>query len=192
MTQKKLATEAEMAQPRISAMERPGTKQSLNLQTLVRVAAAFRVGLVVKFIPFSEMLKWENRFSQDYFDVLKLDVDRAFLDPQAPAPAVTKNSYGAGRVETAIQPLGRRAGSEWLAGFEAGIRAYEDKLMQIACLNTRDLAAQFTVTAPGLGNEGVLETPVPRKSPETAEYQGISVPASQPASGFEGRWALNA
>ena len=77
MTQKDLARDAEMKQPRISAMERPGATQ-FNLETLIRLASAFKVGLVVKFASFSEMLNWENEFRQDSFDVIILDDDADF------------------------------------------------------------------------------------------------------------------
>lgn len=77
MTQKKLADEAEMLQPRISVIERPGESQ-YTLETLIRLAAAFKVGLIVKFAPLSEMLKWENEFSQDTFNVVTVDKDIEF------------------------------------------------------------------------------------------------------------------
>lgn len=77
MTQKKLADEAEMLQPRISVIERPGESQ-YTLETLIRLAAAFKVGLIVKFAPLSEMLRWENEFSQDNFDVVTIDKDVEF------------------------------------------------------------------------------------------------------------------
>jgi transcriptional regulator with XRE-family HTH domain len=77
MTQQALAQEVEMKQSRISAMERPGTR--FNIETLVRLASIFQVGLVVKFVSFSEMLKWENSFSQDEFNVQRIDSDAEFL-----------------------------------------------------------------------------------------------------------------
>jgi transcriptional regulator with XRE-family HTH domain len=76
LTQQELAQEADMKQSRISAMERPGTK--LNIETLIRIAAAFRTGLVVTFAPFSDMLDWENSFSQDSFDAAKIEDDWKF------------------------------------------------------------------------------------------------------------------
>lgn len=91
-TQTALAAQAEMKQSRISAMERPGAVQ-LNLETLIRLASAFKVGLVVKFVPFNEMLRWENRFSQDQFNVLTLDEDLAFLDPRGVASAMFDESF---------------------------------------------------------------------------------------------------
>ena len=79
LTQGGLAEVSGMKQSRISAMERPGTR--LNIETLVRLAAAFKIGLTVRFESFSEMLKWENGFSQDEFEVAGIDDDLAFRFP---------------------------------------------------------------------------------------------------------------
>jgi transcriptional regulator with XRE-family HTH domain len=78
LKQSDLAEEAGMKQSRISAMERPGAV-NFNIETLVRTAAALKVGLEVKFVPFSEMLSWENTFNQDLFDVIPIDRDTRFL-----------------------------------------------------------------------------------------------------------------
>ena len=78
--QEDLADAAGMKQSRISAMETPGAV-NFNLETLVRIAAALRVALVVKFVSFSEVLRWENTFSQDEFNVIRIDNDRDFLQP---------------------------------------------------------------------------------------------------------------
>lgn len=83
LTQEDLATEAGMKQPRISAMERPGALVSVD--TLIRLASAFKVGLVVKFVPFSEMLKWENSYSQDSFNATVIEEDKEFLEPRETA-----------------------------------------------------------------------------------------------------------
>ena len=77
-TQVALGKEAEMKQSRISAMERPGAVQ-FNIETLVRLASTFKLGLVIKFVPFSEMLKWENDFNQDAFSPATIDVDNEFM-----------------------------------------------------------------------------------------------------------------
>jgi transcriptional regulator with XRE-family HTH domain len=91
MKQDELAQEADMLQPRISAMERPGATK-FNLETLIRVAAALKVGLVVKFVSFSEMLRWQNDFSQDAFNVVTLDDDIEFQreDEEQPIAAVNE------------------------------------------------------------------------------------------------------
>lgn len=77
-TQEDLANAAEMKQSRISATETPGAV-NFNLETLVRLAAALRVALQVRFVSFSEMIEWENSFSQDAFHVRTIDRDTDFL-----------------------------------------------------------------------------------------------------------------
>jgi hypothetical protein len=79
-TQPELAQMADMKQSRISAMETPGLV-NFNRETLVRMAATHSVGMVIKFVPFSEMLEWENEYSQDSFDVVQLANDINFLQP---------------------------------------------------------------------------------------------------------------
>ncbi len=80
MTQQELADKTGMKQSRVSAIESPGAV-NFNLETLVRLAAAFRVALAVQFVPFSEMVDLENEFSQDRFDVTTIDDDAAFIEP---------------------------------------------------------------------------------------------------------------
>lgn len=79
-TQPELAQMADMKQSRISAMETPGLV-NFNRETLVRMAATHSVGMVIKFVPFSEMLEWENSYSQDAFSVTQLADDTNFLNP---------------------------------------------------------------------------------------------------------------
>lgn len=78
-----LAREADMHQSRISAFETPGSA-NFTLETLARLAGTFGTGLLVKFVPFTEMLEWENRFSQDTFDVTRLEDDTDFIRPREP------------------------------------------------------------------------------------------------------------
>jgi transcriptional regulator with XRE-family HTH domain len=77
--QSDLARAAQMHQSRVSMFETPGAA-NFTLETLARLAAVFKVGLVVDFVPFSEMLHWENTYSQDSFDVTKIDSDREFIE----------------------------------------------------------------------------------------------------------------
>jgi len=91
-TQKDLANVADMKQSRISAMEQPGATK-FNLETLIRLASTFKVGLIVKFVPYSEMLRWDNRFVQDKFNVIKIDEDVEFLTPSE-APVVESEELG--------------------------------------------------------------------------------------------------
>ena len=81
MTQAELGSDANMKQARISVLERIG-EVSFSIETLIKLASAFRVGLVVKFAPMSEMLDWENAFAPDEFHVVPLERDEAFLHPE--------------------------------------------------------------------------------------------------------------
>ena len=67
-TQAQLAERAGMLQPRISAMLKPG-KTRFNIETLRRLAEAFDCGLVVRFAPFSELVRWSEQFNPELFDV---------------------------------------------------------------------------------------------------------------------------
>jgi transcriptional regulator with XRE-family HTH domain len=79
--QRDLAVRAKMHQSRISMFETPGAA-NVTLETLARLAAAFKVALVVDFVPFSQMLRWENGYSQDSFDVTRIDNDYEFINPK--------------------------------------------------------------------------------------------------------------
>jgi len=67
-----------MKQARISAMERVG-EAKYTVETLVRLAAALRVGIQVQFVTFAEMLSWENEFDPESFEVIPLENDQEFL-----------------------------------------------------------------------------------------------------------------
>jgi transcriptional regulator with XRE-family HTH domain len=86
--QRDLAHEAGVHQSRISMFETPGMS-NMTLETLAKVAAGLRVGVIVKLVPFNEMLRWENSFSLDTFDVNpRLENDLQFLNPEAQPQAV--------------------------------------------------------------------------------------------------------
>lgn len=80
--QSDLADAAKLHQSRISMFETPGAA-NMTIETLSRLAAAFKVGLIVKFVPMSEMLRWETQYSQDSFAVVPLDKDFGFIEPDA-------------------------------------------------------------------------------------------------------------
>jgi transcriptional regulator with XRE-family HTH domain len=158
-------------QPGVSRLENVN-HSTWKTETLKRIARALGVRLKISFETFGSLVDEEKKFSRSQLERPKFEEDPA-LNPQA-APMVAKNKYGA---------LVQRVGSEWLAGFEAG-RAYAERFMRIAYLNAHNLVAQATVTAPSPSNAGVFETLVSRKPPETAEYQGIPIPAKQPANSW--------
>lgn len=91
-----LAKAAGLHQSRISMFETPGAA-NMTIETLARLAAAFKVGLVVRFVPMSDMLRWENDHSQDSFTVVPMERDCEFIDPDAPwkEPSYTRNANGA-------------------------------------------------------------------------------------------------
>jgi transcriptional regulator with XRE-family HTH domain len=81
--QRDLAKETGLHQSRISMFETPGMA-NLTLETLAKVAAGLRSGVIVKFVPFHEMLEWENNFSPENFDVRpRLEEDEEFINPRA-------------------------------------------------------------------------------------------------------------
>jgi transcriptional regulator with XRE-family HTH domain len=88
LTQGELAQMADMKQSRISAVEYPGNQ--LTVETLVRLAAALKIGLTVRFGSFSEMINWENGFSQDDFAVTTLDNDVEFGSDRVEAVSNTE------------------------------------------------------------------------------------------------------
>ncbi|MBS1842735.1 MAG: helix-turn-helix transcriptional regulator [Acidobacteria bacterium] len=90
--QKQLAEAAGMLQPRISAMEKPGNG-SLNLETLKRLAGAFDVGLIVKFVPFTELTQWADDFSPDTFFVASFEDEEAAKPSAESAVAHVRLAY---------------------------------------------------------------------------------------------------
>ena len=86
LNQQELATMAGMLQPRISAMEQVGDGQ-FNLDTLRKLAAAFDVGLLVKFVAFSELIKWSNDFSPDNFSVPSFDAEISDKNSESRVPS---------------------------------------------------------------------------------------------------------
>lgn len=62
--QNELATRAGMAQGRISILENPNYEGAVNVKTLIKLASAFDVGLIVRFAPFSEIAEWSSKMSE--------------------------------------------------------------------------------------------------------------------------------
>src|SRR6266481_4333161 len=87
--QPELAERANMKQPRISAMEKPGAV-SFTLETLRRMAEAFDVALIVRFAPFSELWRWSNNFDPDSFNVPGFSQDGGFALPEEQLAAVSR------------------------------------------------------------------------------------------------------
>jgi transcriptional regulator with XRE-family HTH domain len=66
--QKYVAEKMETKQPRFSLMEKPGYG-NFSLNTLKRLASIFNVGLIVSFVPYSEMIEFTNAFSRKRLEI---------------------------------------------------------------------------------------------------------------------------
>lgn len=99
-----LANAVEMQQSRISMFESPGVA-NFTIDTLAKLAAVFRVGLLVKFVPLHKMLQEENQFSQDTFDVVRIENDLDFLAPAPTKSTLTSKVSSADAVEAHLALL---------------------------------------------------------------------------------------
>ena len=78
LSQGDLAGLAQMAQPRVSEIEKPGAR-NLNLETLKRIASGLDVGLEVRFVSFSELVDWAEHFNPEHFHVPSFGEELAAL-----------------------------------------------------------------------------------------------------------------
>lgn len=81
-TQEDLATQAGMKQAAISRCENQ-TEGQFNIRTLKTLAAAFNVGLIVRFAPFSELVEWEVNMSPESLEVPSFDREEYFKEKPA-------------------------------------------------------------------------------------------------------------
>lgn len=77
-TQVELAERAGMKQPQISNLIK--ARSHLTIRTLLRLANAFDCALAVRFVPFSELAYWTERYAPERFSVPTFDND-TILDP---------------------------------------------------------------------------------------------------------------
>lgn len=85
-TQKDLAEKTGMARARISLIENP-SYDKLTLSTLKRVAMAFDVALIVRFVPFSKLVDWVSDISPEKMNAVSFDRDSLSSTPPRLAPA---------------------------------------------------------------------------------------------------------
>jgi len=76
--QSKLAKEAKMHQVRISELENPS--HSPTLATLKKLATAFDVALIVRFLPFSDLVKWKLDMSAESLEVQSFQQEEFFKE----------------------------------------------------------------------------------------------------------------
>ena len=115
--QSRLAMEAGMLQPRISAMESPGAAK-FNLETLRRLASAFDVALMVRFVPFSELVDWSERFDPDKFNI------PSFKDEQASEESVRQAEAAVEAYVAIGHEAARAALGNWAQQLEAATQPF--------------------------------------------------------------------
>lgn len=104
-TQADLAKRSDMLQPRISGLLTPGRTRP-NIDTLRRLAEAFDCGLVVRFAPFSELVRWSEGFDPEAFAVPDFENDAGFVERKEPAVA----GMSTANVAAMVMASGGRAG----------------------------------------------------------------------------------
>lgn len=85
-TQKQLAKQAGMTQARISVLENPNYEGAVNVKTLVKLAEAFDVALVVRFAPFSELAEWSSKLSRENHDIRNFTAEIEAVEERDEAP----------------------------------------------------------------------------------------------------------
>lgn len=94
LSQAALGRKAKMAQERISILEDPNAETKPTLNTLLRVASAYDVGLDVRFVPFSTVLDRSTKTDSSElevpsFDEEKSDIKAALQREEQRKPAAT-------------------------------------------------------------------------------------------------------
>lgn len=91
LTQSELAGISGMKQSRISLLEDP-ENTSLSISTLRRLAAAFNVALIVRFVPYSALARWSTEVRDSKFSVTPFEKDSPF-----PSRVTIEESSGGSR-----------------------------------------------------------------------------------------------
>lgn len=97
-TQADLAARLNTKQPAIARLEDEDYGQ-YSLQTLANVASAFDVALMVRFVPFSELVRHTTNLTSDHFAPVEFERDAALYVSEFPsATATTMPESSKGRV----------------------------------------------------------------------------------------------
>lgn len=79
LTQKEFSKKIGMLQERVSVLEDPNYAK-LTLTTLKRIASGLDIGLLVRFVPISDLVKWELTLSPDSLKAVSYDKDPYFSE----------------------------------------------------------------------------------------------------------------
>lgn len=109
-TQEELATAAGMKQSRISLLENP-SNESVNMNTLKRIASAFDVGIAVRFVPYSNILNWAANPQNELLDVKSFQDDTIEQHLSCTTVSTAEISASVGRISATVSsqstaPLG--------------------------------------------------------------------------------------
>ena len=118
-TQGQLAENTGMKQARISVLENPNYDK-FSVRTLRRLASAFDVALVVRFVPFSQLIDWVVDLSPEDLTVRSFDEDSFDMEAmpstvlaefkpkpqQAPTTDILFQSANQPASESALRPMG--------------------------------------------------------------------------------------
>jgi transcriptional regulator with XRE-family HTH domain len=133
MTQQELAVETGMSQARISVLENPNYRK-FNVGTLQRVAAAFDVALIVRFVSFRELLDWTVTDSQN--TLAPLSFDEEFPDDDSIAAELKPKNSNVVQFPSALEAAGRGNDSQqqtasavsWTGSSEVSKSGVQDEL----------------------------------------------------------------
>lgn len=93
-TQEKLADISKKKQKTISDLENPSNSPTIS--TLKKIATAFEVGLVVRFVPFGDMVKWDLNLSAGSLEVPSFEDDPFFKETDVDLPMADIDKYQTG------------------------------------------------------------------------------------------------
>jgi transcriptional regulator with XRE-family HTH domain len=107
ISQNDLAAKCGMKQTRISLLEN-GSTENPTIDTLARVASAFDVALIVRYVPFSELAKWSTSITEQKLSPTEYGRDSLTTVPISDASAIIS-------FESAILAMQRPFASAWEA-----------------------------------------------------------------------------
>lgn len=107
-TQKELAEKTGMKQSRISALEDPNY-ENIEVGTLRRLASAFDVGLMVRFAPFSEVVRWSAEVCENKLIVSDYANDVDGHETAGRFGEAISNPQPASRINDELNPITIRA-----------------------------------------------------------------------------------
>jgi transcriptional regulator with XRE-family HTH domain len=84
LTQKELADRAGVTQVWISRIENPNYS-GFSIKTLLKLASAFDIGLIVRFVPISNLVKWELQLSPESLQAVSFNEDPYFRETEETA-----------------------------------------------------------------------------------------------------------